>query len=120
MPSAVPQEDVPMEPMSTDAAPENDEVKAVESTLVAEVAEESGTSQGSDAADIEVTMADVAIADAITLDISIKGAVKSEVTETEVKLEDLFADMDSDEEFPSSVGPAVKVASSPEEPVSTV
>lgn len=38
---------------------------------------------------------------------------------SEVKLEDLFADMDSDEEFPSSA-PAMKIESSPEESASPV
>ena len=38
----------------------------------------------------------------------------------EVKLEDLFADMDSDEEFPSSNIKDVKIPSSPQAPLSPV
>ncbi len=36
----------------------------------------------------------------------------------EVKLEDLFADVESDEEFPSSTGQDIKTSSSPEAPAS--
>jgi DNA primase small subunit len=38
----------------------------------------------------------------------------------EVKLEDLFADMDSDEEFPSSTSQDVMISSSLEAPASPV
>jgi DNA primase small subunit len=48
-----------------------------------------------------------------------KTLVKVETT-AEVKLEDLFADMDSDEEFPSSSGQDVKISSSPAAPASPV
>lgn len=101
--------------LDTDAPPQNGEVQAIE-TAYAAATEESGDSQESSVADIEMTMADVAIADGPGADKSIKAEVK------EVKLEDLFADdMESDEEFPSSRAPDIKASSSPvEAPASPV
>ncbi len=46
-----------------------------------------------------------------------KVAVKEEF-KTGVKLEDLFADIESDEEFPSSTGQDIKASSSPQAPSS--
>lgn len=44
-------------------------------------------------------------------------SVKEEI-KPEVKLEDLFADVESDEEFPSSAGQDIKTMSSPQAPAS--
>lgn len=60
----------------------------------------------------DMTMADVAVEE----DKEPKTITKAQ-TASEVKLEDLFADIDSDEEFPSSA-PGVKVEGSPEESAS--
>lgn len=80
----------------------NIESQASEMTLIAE--------------DEDTQSEDIALADGEVL--QGKLATKTEET-SEVKLEDLFADMDSDEEFPSSA-PAMKVEGSPEEPPSPV
>lgn len=47
-----------------------------------------------------------------------KSAPAVDVEKQEVKLEDLFADVESDEEFPSSNAQDVKMSSSPEAPAS--
>jgi len=70
--------------------------------------------QNGNGADNDITMADVGVeGDEIP---QIKDEVKSEF-----KLESLFADIDSDDEFPSSAVEDTKVApSSPEEPIPTL
>ncbi len=45
-------------------------------------------------------------------------AITEASVKPEVKLEDLFADVESDEEFPSSNAPDIKMSTSPEAPVS--
>lgn len=90
------EQEIAMEPES------NIESQASEMTLIAE--------------DEDTQSEDIALADGEVL--QGKLATKTEET-SEVKLEDLFADMDSDEEFPSSA-PAMKVEGSPEEPPSPV
>ena len=92
--------------------PKTDDVETLESenTAVADSIGPIGKSQASD--DQDMTMADAGAVEE-------KIAIKVETT-AEVKLEDLFADMDSDEEFPSSTGQVVKISSSPEAPASPV
>jgi len=89
---------------------ENVETQESEGTVVADSLGPIGESQTS--YDQDITMTDAGAAGEKTL-------VKVETT-AEVKLEDLFADMDSDEEFPSSSGQDVKISSSPEAPASPV
>ena len=86
------------------------ETQESEGTAVADSMEPIGESQTSDEQDM--TMAD---AGAVEETIPVKVE-----TATEVKLEDLFADMDSDEEFPSSTVQDVKISSSPDAPASPV
>jgi DNA primase small subunit len=89
---------------------ENVETQESKGTAFADSIGPIGESQTSD--DQDMTMADAgAVED--------KTPVKVETT-AEVKLEDLFADMDSDEEFPSSTGQDMKISSSPEAPASPV
>lgn len=107
----------PEDPASPDQGPnieepkrENVETQESEGTAVADslgLIEESQNSE-----DQDMTMCDVA---AVEEQLSVKVE-----TTAEVKLEDLFADMDSDEEFPSSTGQNVKISSSPEAPASPV
>jgi DNA primase small subunit len=80
--------------------PENIELRESDGTVVADSVGPIEQSQVSD--DQDMTMADA-------------GAVEATA---EVKLEDLFADMDSDEEFPSSTCQDVKISNSPETPAS--
>jgi DNA primase small subunit len=59
----------------------------------------------------------------VETDIESKAAVEDPAAakapeKQEVKLEDLFADVESDEEFPSSNAPDIKMSSSPEAPAS--
>lgn len=89
---------------------ENVETQESEGTVVADNIGPIGESQTSDNQDM--SMADIGAVEEKTL--------KKVETATEVKLEDLFADMDSDEEFPSSTGQDVKISSSPEAPASPV
>jgi DNA primase small subunit len=89
---------------------ENVETQESEGTAVADSVGLIGESQASD--DQDITMADAGAVEE-------KTPIKVEAT-AEVKLEDLFADMDSDEEFPSSTGQDVKISSSPEAPASPV
>lgn len=88
--------------------PENIELHESAGTVVADSVGPIEPSQASD--DQDMMMADAGAAEE-------KMPVKMEAT-AEVKLEDLFADMDSDEEFPSSTGQDVKISNSPEAPAS--
>jgi DNA primase small subunit len=113
MPHSVP----PEEPASPDQNATAEEPRAenvgtqeTEGTAVADSIGPIGESQASD--DPDMTMADAGAVEEET-------PIKVEAT-AEVKLEDLFADMDSDEEFPSSTGQDVKISSSPEAPASPV
>jgi DNA primase small subunit len=93
-----------------EARTDNVETQDSEGTAVADNMGPIGDSQTSE--DPDMTMADAgAIEEKITVKVE---------TATEVKLEDLFADMDSDEEFPSSTGQDIKISSSPEAPASPV
>jgi DNA primase small subunit len=79
-----------------------------EGTAVAESIRPIRESQNSD--DQDMTMADTDSGEENT-------PVKTEIT-PELKLEDLFADIDSDEEFPCSTSQDVKTPNSPEAPES--
>jgi len=102
------------EEMILDKGNETAEFETTENTDDPAINETDGGSQHSNGVDNDITMADVGVeGDEVP---QIKEEVKSEF-----KLEDLFADIDSDEEFPSSTNQDVKVApSSPEEPVSSL
>jgi DNA primase small subunit len=89
---------------------ENVETQQSEGTAVANSMDPIRESQTSD--DLDMTMAGVGAVEEMV-------PVKAECL-AEVKLEDLFADMDSDEEFPSSTGQDGKISSSPDAPASPV
>jgi DNA primase small subunit len=91
---------------------ENDETQASENTAVADETE-NGDTQGEDATDQDMTMEDVGVQGEKVPEVAVK-----EETKPEVKLEDLFADVESDEEFPSSTALNIKTSSSPEAPSS--
>lgn len=97
--------------MVIDVENEYPELETAQFTVASTTSDANGNSQESNGADNDMTMADVGVeGDEVPV---IKDEVKSEF-----KLEDLFADIDSDEEFPSSAVQDIKVApSSPEEPV---
>lgn len=95
---------------------DNGETQVTEGTLTAETEEQNGATQATDSTDQDMTMADIGKAEE---DLPSKDLIKEE-TKPEVKLEDLFADMESDDEFPSSAAPEMKVDSSPEAPASPV
>ena len=99
------------DPTLEEPKPNNVETQGTEGTLVADSVGPIGESQNSE--DQDMTMADAAPEEE-------KTSVKTEEVISAVKLEDMFADMDSDEEFPSSTGLDVKVSSSPEAPASPV
>jgi len=110
MPHSVTAEDTPTmdtDTIITETEAYKTETQTSENTL-------KGDSQVSNDADKDMTMADVGVeGDDVTV-------VKLEI-KPELKLEDLFADMDSDDEFPSStVLQNVKGESSPEAPSSPV
>ncbi|KAH7382814.1 hypothetical protein BKA64DRAFT_606736 [Cadophora sp. MPI-SDFR-AT-0126] len=104
----------PEEPSNTDASPSvevdagKEETHTTDSTMTQETTE-NGNSQDSEAADQDMAMADLSGTEK-----GLEAPVKLEM-KPEVKLEDLFADMDSDEEFPSSTGQNLKITSSPPE-----
>jgi DNA primase small subunit len=110
--SETPEEDaVPMETVPQ-AQDNGGETQMTEGTLMAESEGQNGDSQATDSPELDMTMADIGIESAVQ-DVQIK-----EDTKLDIKLEDLFADMDSDDEFPSSAAPDVKISSSPEAPES--
>jgi DNA primase small subunit len=86
------------------------ETQGSEGTAVADSIGPIGESQASD--DQDMTMADADVEEE-------KTPVKAEPA-ADIKLEDLFADMDSDDEFPSSTDQDMKISSSPEAPASPV
>jgi DNA primase small subunit len=92
--------------ISAEAGTDKGETQTTETSRTQEMAAENGNTHESEPADQDITMADVAL----VTDASAKPEMAPEV-----KLEDLFADMDSDEEFPSSTGPNLKITSSPPE-----
>lgn len=118
MPHSVTPEDesMPNETMPVQNNNADGETQMTEGTLIAESEEQEGDTQATDSTDQDMTMADI---ENVEAELPVKDIVKEEVT-TEVKLEDLFADMESDDEFPSSAMPDVKLSSSPEAPGSPV
>ena len=97
-----------------DAETNNGDTQTTESST-ADTATKNGDSQLSEAMDQDMTMADAGVeGEEIP---RVAGEVEAK---PEVKLEDLFADMESDEEFPSSNIKDIKVSSSPEAPSSPV
>jgi DNA primase small subunit len=98
-----------------DAGINNDETRTTEGTVTADVAVSNENSQFSESMDQDMTMVDAGVEGETIPEVAVKAEEKPEV-----KLEDLFADMESDEEFPSSNVPDVKVSSSPEVPSSPV
>jgi DNA primase small subunit len=99
--------------MIAEAETDNGEIQATGQTVF--VGEDVGNedSQTSNVGDQDMTMEDAGVEGE---DVP---QIKTEV-KPEVKLEDLFADIESDEEFPSSTGQNVKIESSPEAPSSPV
>ena len=101
------------------ASPDEDAIVPEPKTENVDTQESEGTAVADSIGPIEENHAsddqDMMMADAGAVEE--KMPVKIEAT-AEVKLEDLFADMDSDEEFPSSTGQDVKTSNSPEAPAS--
>lgn len=90
-----------------DAGADAGETQTTEGTIVGDQVPANGDSQISNVANQDMTMEDAGVeGDDVP-------QVKAEPI-SEVKLEDLFADIDSDEEFPSSTGQEVKGEGSPE------
>jgi len=87
---------------------ENNESQVSENTVV-EAETEIGDTQFDDATDQDMTMEDIGVQGEKFLEAAVKEELKSEV-----KLEDLFADVESNEEFPGSTALNVKTSSSPE------
>jgi len=102
------------EAMAVDARNEMADHETTQSREDPAASESNGNSQEINVPDNDITMADVGVeGDEVP-------QIKDEM-ESEFKLEDLFADIDSDEEFPSSTNQDIKVApSSPDEPVSSL
>ena len=102
------------EAMAVDARNEMADHETTQSREDPAASESNGNSQEINVPDNDITMADVGWeGDEVP-------QIKDEM-ESEFKLEDLFADIDSDEEFPSSTNQDIKVApSSPDEPVSSL
>ncbi|CAL3971772.1 unnamed protein product [Diplocarpon coronariae] len=88
---------------NADSGLDNGESQTPEMTRVTGAVEGNGITKESDSSDRDMTMADVAAEPD-----SPEDAVKPEVI-SEVKLENLFADMDSDDEFPSSTDQDLKI-----------
>lgn len=115
MPHSVsPEDTTTQDTLIADTETNNGVTQTTESTVTAEAAV-NGDSQFSESMDQDMTMVDAGVEGETVLEV----AVKAE-EQPEVKLEDLFADMESDEEFPSSNIRDTKVSSSPEAPSSPV
>jgi DNA primase small subunit len=70
--------------------------------------------EGADYSDSQDVEQDMTMADA-----GVQGqTIPAPEIKQEIKLEDLFADIESDEEFPSSNARDIKISSSPEAPAS--
>ena len=91
-----------------DVATSNESVQAIEQDTATESQTLSNESQEGNTAEADITMAEVEA----NLPIHTAVSVKVE-TKHDVRLEDLFADLDSDEEFPSSKPQDNKLSSSP-------
>jgi DNA primase small subunit len=108
--SKIPDQDAMLE-TETD----NGDTQTSDGTMIADSEAQNIESQTSDAVDQDMAMADVGVQGAQVPEVTVKIEIQSEV-----KLEDLFADVDSDDEFPSSTGRNIKTSSSPEAPSSPV
>jgi len=118
MPHSISPEDLPapgQDQMTAEAETHDGEDLTAADTVTGEPETNHGISQDDDAADQDMTMANVGIEGDNVPDI------KTE-SKSEVKLEDLFADIDSDEEFGSAKVKSqdIKPSSSPEAPSSPV
>jgi DNA primase small subunit len=103
------QDEMIVEPQAENAA-----TQASENTAVADETE-NGDTPGEDATEQDMTMEDVGVQGEKVSENVVKEEIKPEV-----KLEDLFADVESDEEFPSSTALDIKTSSSPDAPSSPV
>lgn len=116
MPHSTSSEDPPVSDQDAIIAGTDDNVgehQTIERTMIVDADTNSGNSQLSNTMDQDMDMEDAGVEGE---DIP---QIKTEL-KPEVKLEDLFADMDSDEEFPSSADTNLKVEGSPEAPLSSV
>lgn len=113
MPHSVSFHDPPSPSRSPDTLAADAEVAKGNSqdAMTEDTKRENVDSQSSDSTDQDIAMADAGVQGQEIREIVIK---------TEVKLEDIFADVESDDEFPSSTGQDMKDSSSPEAPASPV
>ncbi|TVY13814.1 DNA primase small subunit [Lachnellula arida] len=109
------QDDMVVEPQPQAENAEAQTTGSTENQVVVNTEPENGNTQGDDVADQDMAMEDVGVQGEKVLESAVKEESKSEV-----KLEDLFADVESDEEFPSSTALNVKPSSPPEAPSSPV
>lgn len=94
--------------MPHSVSPEKESPPAGIEEAMADTTIQNGASQTSNDDDDDITMAEPDALSSAT-----NGASAEE--KSEVKLEDLFADVESDDEFPSSRPQEIKMSSSPEE-----
>lgn len=109
------QDDMVVEPQPQAENAEPQTTGSTENPVVVNTEPENGNTQGDDVADQDMAMEDVGVQGEKVLESAVKEESKSEV-----KLEDLFADVESDEEFPSSTALNVKSSSPPAAPSSPV
>ncbi|TVY30913.1 DNA primase small subunit [Lachnellula hyalina] len=109
------QDDMVVEPQPQAENGETQNTASPEIPVVVNTEPENGSTQGDEVADQDMAMEDVGVQGEKVLESAVKEESKSEV-----KLEDLFADVESDEEFPSSAALNVKPSSPPEAPSSPV
>ena len=109
------QDDMVVEPQPQAENGETQNTASPENPVVVNTEPENGSTQGDEVADQDMAMEDVGVQGEKVLESAVKEESKSEV-----KLEDLFADVESDEEFPSSAALNVKPSSPPEAPSSPV
>ena len=115
MPHSVSSEDAKtQDTLIADAGTNNGETQTAEDRVAANSEANNADSQLSETIDQEMTMADAGVEGEV-VPLPIKAEEK-----IDVKLEDLFADMESDEEFPSSNIQDTKASSPPEAPLSPV
>ncbi|TVY36546.1 DNA primase small subunit [Lachnellula subtilissima] len=109
------QDDMVVEPQPQAENGETPNTASPENPVVVNTEPENGITQGDEVADQDMAMEDVGVQGEKVLESAVK-----EESKLEVKLEDLFADVESDEEFPSSNALNVKPSSPPEAPSSPV
>jgi DNA primase small subunit len=113
MPHSLPHEDKVTSDQDTWI--EDGETQTADGIVTADSVLNNGESQFSDIMDQDLTMADAGVEGERVPEVAAKIEEKPEV-----KLEDLFADMESDEEIPSSIIQGANLSSSPEAPSSPV